>query len=272
MSSSHSQTGRQNLTERIVERTRGLIPWQVTDALERCGHEEVYRTCCDCGRFQTHFYRCSLKFCPNCNWMISRKRLQLISLWVKRIAQPKHVVLTARNTERFTGATIAKFQRALARLQRTKLFRAVEGGCASLEVTNEGRGWHLHAHLLLNVRWINGFELGAAWAKQIGQDFAIVKVIDARTMDYLGELCKYVCKPNEMAYWAPSEIAAFIIAIRRKRFFKTFGTLYNFRSAVAAELRALKPPPTMCGCGCGKFRFESDASAIVRELQQQRKR
>jgi hypothetical protein len=204
--------------------------------------------------------------------MISRRRLQLIQLWAKRITQPKHVVLTQRNTEKFTGATISKFQKDLGRLQRSKLFHEVSGGCASLEVTNEGRGWHLHAHLLLNVPWIKGSRLAVAWSKIIGQQFAIVKVKDAREMDYLGELCKYVCKPEEMADWKPSDIAAFILAIRKRRFFKTFGTLYNFRSEVVAELHALKPEPRMCGCGCGEFRFESEQSSIMRQIKREPKR
>jgi hypothetical protein len=263
---------RQNITDLICEKTRGLIPWRTTEALEKCGHEEIYQTCSDCGRFKTHFYRCSLKFCPNCNWLISRKRTQLIGLWAKRITQPKHVILTARNTNTFAGATISKFGEAVSRLQRTKLFHEVAGGCCSFEVTNEGRGWHLHAHLLLDVRWMDGGKLALAWAEQIGQDFAIVKVKDARQKEYLDELCKYVCKPEQMSKWRPSEIAAFILAIRKRRFFKTFGSLYDFRADVKEELRALRPEPKMCACGCGKFRFESERSSILREYRMAQRR
>jgi len=269
-SPSSKQDDRSKLTETIVEKTRGLIPWKTTEALEQCGHREIYESCCDCGRFKTHFYRCSLKFCPNCNWMISRRRAQLIGLWAKRIEQPKHVVLTARNTDTFTGKTISRFQASISRLQRTALLREVSGGCCSLEVTNEGRGWHLHAHLLLNVPWLDGGRLAVAWGKQMGQEFAIVKVKDARDKDYLGELVKYVCKPEQMSQWRPSDIASFINAIRRKRFFKTFGTLYNFKSQVKEELRAMRPEPKMCQCGCGKFRFETDESSICRDMKRKR--
>ena len=255
---------RADCAEELVERTRGLIPWQTTEALEKCGREEIFRTCKNCGNFKTHFYRCSLKYCPNCNWRISRDRAQLLGCWAGCISQPKHVVLTARNTEHLQSESIARFGKALYRFRRQKFLSSVRGGCSSLEITNEGRGWHLHAHLLLNVPFLPADELAIAWARCIGQEFAIVKVKDVRQGSYLGEIVKYVCKPGQMVKWPPSEIAAFIHAIKGKRFFTTFGSLYDFREVVRAKLNALKPQPTMCACGCGEFRYETEATEIAR--------
>ena len=256
--------------ESLLAKVQGLVPWQITDKLNRCGNEPIYITCADCGSFKTGYFKCSLKFCPCCNWMIARKRAQMLRCWTKRITQPKHVVVTIKNTDTFTHGQILRFHEALRRLRRQKVFKDTTGGCQSTEITRGDSGWHLHAHLLLNARWIDAHELAMVWGKQVGQEFAIVKVMDARGKDYLNEVTKYVVKGAEMVRWEPERIAQFIIAIKGIRFFTTFGDLHSLSPEIKRELHAMKPGPKVCECGCSKKIVLNEEGDIMRDIRKRR--
>lgn len=256
----------------LLAKVSGLIPWQVEDHLKRCGNEEVYRTCRGCGDWQGMAYRCNLKFCPLCNWRIARARADLLRLWSFQIKQPKHVVLTVRNFPTLTRSRIRGVAKAFSRLRRQKVWRDVKGGCVSTEITNEGRGWHLHLHIMVDARWVDAGALALLWGKLVGQDFGIVKVKDCRGQEYLGEITKYVVKPAELASWAPEEIAQFIHAIKGIRFFASFGTLFAVAKQIRMQLHAMKPPAKPCPCGCEQFIYEDETRSILGEIRRSKAR
>lgn len=214
--------------------------------LERCGEEVGSVRCQNCGRSHPARYTCNLRWCPVCAWRISARRAALVSAWAETCAQPKHVVLTGRNTE---SPEPRRYGDAFARLRRQKPFRDWTRGCRTIETTNEGRGWHVHLHALVDVRWIDPGELARRWGRLLGQEFAIVKVKDARLIEYLAELAKYACKPAQMAAWPEAEATQFVRACRGVRLFSTWG-----------DLRGFKPPPKPqreCEhCGAQAWDFE----------------
>lgn len=253
--------------ESLLAKVRGLIPWRTWESLDRCGKEEIYRTCKNCGATTTFFYRCSLKFCPLCNYRIARTRAEILREWVKTIQQPKHLVLTQRNFEVLTRAKIRQHRKHFAALRRQKFFAQVKGGCVSTEITNESRGWHLHSHILVDCRWIDIAEVSRCWGKLVGQEYAIVKIKDCRGKDYLGEVTKYVVKGSELAGWQPEEINQFVRAIHGIRFFSTFGTLFKLQAHIRALLNQRRPEATPCECGCSKWVFETETDSILHELR-----
>jgi len=109
------------------------------------------------------------------------------------------------------------------------------------------------------------------WAKLVDQDFAIVKVMDCRERSYLTEVTKYVCSGAEMAGWEASKIHEFVRAVKGKRFFFPFGSLFKEQSAIRRALNAEEKEPMMCECGCGKFHFknalDAEVAAILRECE-----
>lgn len=147
----------------------------------RCGDEDFYRTCKDCGKVETYKYRCNIKWCPRCQWRITETRKKVLALWSMKINQPKHLILTQKNFPILTRRKIKMHNVAFAKLRRTTVFEKVLGGCRSVEITNESRGWHLHSHCLLDVRWLDMPEISRIWGKLVGQEFAIVKVKDVET-------------------------------------------------------------------------------------------
>lgn len=250
----------------------------------KCGKERVYKSCVSCDEMTVHAYHCMIKWCPLCNWRITNRRRELLKQWLPSIAQPKHIVTTQRNTEQITREMIREHTRNLSKLRRSKVFANVKGGCVSVEITNESKGWHLHAHWLVEARWVDAQELARTWGQLVGQDFAIVKVIDARvkreggtiggegsplkqTGHYQNELLKYVVKGSDLAKWSQSELYQFIGAVRSQRFFFAFGQLFKTARALRAQAELDKPPASPCECGCSAFIFTSDSSRKRRKLQ-----
>lgn len=174
--------------------------------------------------------------------------------WAKEISQPKLVTVTARNTEGISRHQLREFNKNLWRLRRQEVFEKVKGGSQSIEVTNESRGWHIHAHLLVDARWVDEQQLAIAWGKLVGQEFAIVDVKDKRGEDAGAQAAKYVCKPAQFAKWPANEIAEFVHAVSGVRLFNIFGDLIQKRRKIRAQL-ATRRVGKICECGCGSFKF-----------------
>ena len=257
--------------QQIVDKLTGLLETNQFHNLVRCGHENIFRTCKCCGRVETFFYRCSLKWCPSCQWRISKRREEKIKCWSSRVRQPKHLVLTQSNFRILTPRKIREHQINLAKFRRTKVCEKVRGGCCAVEITNEGKGWHLHSHWLLDVDYMEAREISGTWAKLVGQEFAIVKIKDVRQTDYIHELCKYLAKGDEIAKWPREQILEFVTAIYRKRFFFSFGSLFKLGDEVRQQIAFLKQPTEPCECGKNDFLFEDERQAVVNEIRRARR-
>jgi len=223
--------------------------------ISECHTKQGSRTCLSCGKVAIYSNRCEHFFCPLCQPRLANDRAQVVTWWISQVHQPKHVVLTVRNTDELSKKQVVSFKKAFSRLRRTKLARSWSSGFYCLEVTNESRGWHLHLHALIDARWIDARELAVAWAKMVGQDCAIVKVKDARQADFAKEVAKYIVKGNQLASWTGEQIAAFVDAFDGVRTFETFGEIRKMRKDCREWIRALRKARQACTCGCEKFKF-----------------
>lgn len=140
------------------------------------------------------------------------------------------------------------------------------GGFYGMEITNEGNGFHIHFHLLVDARSIGPVQLSAAW-KEATRGFGyIVKVKDARETNYLQELTKYTVKGAQLAEWKPDQIVAFIEALDGVRTFGVFGSLYGKRTEFAEWLAELRDHKPACDCGCAEMRYYSEHEWLARDL------
>ena len=114
--------------------------------------------------------------------------------------------------------------------------------------------------------------MARTWAKLVGQSFAICKIKDCRGKEYLQEVSKYVCEGSELAAWPAEHILEFVTAIKGRRFFFPFGSLFHLGPQIRAELRGLRPEGAKCDCGCGEFIYEDETSAILNEIRKGKKR
>lgn len=232
----------------------------LASSLEQCHQHLVHRICRGCHTDHPSPNHCDRFYCPLCIGRLAWHRRRRIEWWARQVKEPKHIVLTVRNTNTLTKKYVQRFKRSLNRLRRCKLFRGVRGGLQSLEVTNEGRGWHLHAHLLVDVDYIPAPHLAQAWSRQVQQDFAIVKIKDCRDQSYLGEVTKYAVKGSALSSWDAWEIVTFIDAFTGVKTFSTFGSLFKDNAVRQRALLELEAPSVICPkCGSEDYWFLDDS-------------
>lgn len=251
--------------ESILAKLRGLGTGSLAGKMAECHTIETFKRCTGCRKLSKFFNRCELFFCPVCAPRLSRERKQAVEWWSKQITQPKHLVLTVRNTDSLSKEYVQFLKAQLSKLRRSKVFKAVKGGFYSLEVTNEGRGWHVHFHLLIDAPWLCMPDVSQAWAKLVGQDFAICKIKDCRGADYLAEVTKYAVKGSELAKWSGETIANFITSFEGVRFFGVFGSLYAKRTLWSEWIKALQDIKPLCSCGCNSWRLLSPEELLWEE-------
>ena len=267
--------------------------------LEDCHSEFTYAICSDCGQVRKFPNRCDQFFCPECQPGLSSDRKYQVEWWTRTISQPKHVVLTVRNLADLTPGHIDELRRYFTALRRSAFatkqtfwrhdltkgtwhqVKALEprtkkneffkckpwtGGFYSIECTNQGDGWHLHIHALIEAPYINGCILSHLWHKITRRQSHIVRVKDCRDKSYLAEVTKYAVKGSDLAKWAPSQVKTYIEAFRHKRTFGVFGKLYAARTEfadVVAQLRTRRP---RCPCGSCSVTYYTETEWLMRDL------
>lgn len=241
----------------IIARLNSVSAGHLAGKMLDCHTRQSWAQCSGCGKARTFFNHCDLFFCPICQPRLARDRARSIEWWSKQVSQPKHVVLTARNTDRLTNDRVKWFKAQITKLRRRKFARNWQSGTWSIEVTNEGRGWHLHAHLLVNAGWIDIPTLCTTWGELMGQAYAIVKVKAVRGDDYVKEVTKYAVKGSDLAKWSGDTLVEFIYAMRGQKLFGVFGKLHGLRTKLREFLDSIIDAHSRCECGCDIFRVYS---------------
>lgn len=249
----------------VAAKLRGQARTSDALTLEDCHSKYTIAVCNGCNAVQKFPNRCDQFFCPECQPRLSQDRKKAVEWWTREVRQPKHVVLTVKNVGNLTKQHVQEFRGWFTKLRRTKFASNWLGGFYSMEVTNEGEGWHLHLHALIDAKWIDSFGLSAHWAKATNGFGRIVKVKDARGQNYLAEVTKYAVKGVQLAAWTGENICTFIDAFRGVRTFGVFGSLYGARTKFREwwlQVRGAKPK---CSCGCCDARYFSEAEWFVIE-------
>jgi hypothetical protein len=178
---------------------------------------------------------------------------------------PLAVTLTGPNVSEITGS-IKRMRKALFRFRKNKFFGGnVAGGVTSFEVTNEGRGWHVHCHLLVDCRWLAlntrpprtsdtrttvrelcacaHRELSAQWGRCLGLPEAVTWAERAYGKALI-ETLKYNVKPAQLIE-CQDEIAPLIDEMHRMQLVSGFGTCYRLGAKWKKEDLDNRPP-TVC--------------------------
>jgi len=251
------------IAETIAQKLESQGLTEYAEKLRECHQKWTVLRCRECGRRYRFPTRCKLRFCPNCQHFLSRKRQQDLEWWIRQLNQPKHVVLTVRNTGKLSADYIRWVKSCFARLRRRKFAKGWRSGIYSIEVTNEGRGWHVHLHALIEAKWIDAKELARQWASVVGQDFAIVWVKDARGKETVKEILKYAVKGNQIAAWTPEEVAQYVQAVEGVRLFGRFGGLTGELEKWKREIEELVDTGFRCDCGSDQFDVIRDLDYIT---------
>ena len=143
-------------------------------------------------------------------------------------------------------------------MRRCKFASNWQAGLWRMEVTNEGKGWHIHIHALIEARYIDSFKLSLYWNKYTHDRGYIVKVRDCRDTNYIHEVTKYTVKPSQLSTWTPEQIAEYCDAFNHERTFGTFGDLFKLHAAHAQFVREALNGVQICECGCSDWVYMSD--------------
>jgi len=226
-------------------------PWpRELTSFMKCRLEDHAHTfvCQRCGSPHTFDFRCEKRFCPSCAVNLATERRATLEACMSLLRSPKHLVLTARNQERLLPM-LRLVLGGVRKFLRRKLCAKVKGGWCSFEVTNESRGWHVHAHLLIDAPFLPAHDISSVWASCVGQSFAIVKIRDAREKQYLTEVCKYTVKPAQLIQWPHDDLVEFVQAIRNRRMFLAFGHVAEASRNFRANRKVAGKARWECHCG-----------------------
>jgi len=276
----------------VAAKLRELGRTDLCVPLEACHTEHLHLKCNSCSKVNTVWNRCDLFYCPRCQPRLARERAEGVEFWSKEVAQPKHIVLTTMNSMSLTTHHVRHLIKSFARLRGNVFCRKVtywwittdgtvvkrlkqpredtathkcvrsqpwRGGFYRLELTNEGKGWHLHLHALVDSNFIDARILSHVWFRASKQTGNIVKVKDCRDKSYLAEVTKYAVKGNMLAEWDGAEIAEFIDAFMGVRTFSPFGSLYGLRAKAREFFAGLAERRATCECGGCSYTVQSDA-------------
>jgi Replication protein len=234
--------------------------------------------CTNCGETKVVDKGCKRRWCPCCVGKITAQRLSRFAFAGSQLQWPLAVTLTMPNTAN-GGTCIKELRKALSRFRRTPLWGGkVSGGVCSIEVTNTGKGWHPHAHLLVDARWLSlttraprssdsravaddlkqraHAELSEAWAKCLHIPQAVVWVERAWGKALL-ETIKYVVKPADLLE-CRGKIGPLIHSMHHARMVNGFGTCYGMTKEWRKEERAARPACQCESClGIGTITPES---------------
>lgn len=186
--------------------------------LESVDEPGVFKIACD---------RCRDRFCVPC----ARERSRHIASRVGDFACGKElrfITLTLRHTDRTMKADIDRLYSAFVKLRRRRLWsKSQTGGIGFLEIkrSENGKGWHVHLHTIVEGRNIEQRDLSALWHKLTGDSF-IVKVQWCHTPE---EAAFYAAKYSGKGihgdcYKDPKVLLAAMEAIKGRRLVAKFGT------------------------------------------------
>ncbi len=252
------------LRESLMIRLNYEVAPALAEQLAHCG-QPVGLTCTHCGTHKTALSRCKRKWCPACQRSIAAKRAARMRGAIGAMEWPLFVTLTMTNSS--DPESVRHLRRSFGKLRNRKLWKdTVAGGCAAVEVTNKGKGWHPHLHALVDCRWLAirtpepprnipkeqkrlyyesaRRELSDTWAHVLGQPSAVVLAKRAHGTEVVKEILKYSIKGSELID-SPDPIAPMLRILEMTRLVTTFGTL-------CGRTKELDAADESSGCPCGK--------------------
>lgn len=121
--------------------------------------------------------------------------------------------------------TLSERRRAIRKGNRGQSeWGAISGAVGTLEVTNRGRGWHPHAHMIVALdRWLDQSALSAEWKAVTGDSFVVgISRLDPAVpvAKSFAEVFKYALKFGDLS---PAQIWAAAEALARQRLLFSLG-------------------------------------------------
>lgn len=249
--------------------------------LEKCG-EKITLVCVHCRNTHVAETRCKRKWCPVCARGIAARASSRYAAAIEEMQWPLFVTGTVKNFSTIEGDEIALLKRAFKKIRAQRWWKKrVRGGVCSIEVTNIGNGWHPHAHMVIDCRWLGitvnepprgatrevvkqrykqaTKEISDQWSLALGRTGS-VKIKRAYreengTNKPIGmEVLKYSVKGSDLIECA-EDITPLIRLLDAGRLVVSWGTLFGKKLVESKEDR----PPLECACCQGEVWVPKDS-------------
>lgn len=230
----------------LADRLRREDAHDLASKIDDCG--SILRLMCTtCSAVKKVEVACKRRWCPACAFLVQRQRLKRYQFAVSLMQWPLFITLTIENTT--NPECIRTIREFWGKFRRRKLIAdRIQGGVSTIEVTNEGNGWHPHLHILADCEWLAlhtpkpyprdnadtirqkcdfaRLELSALWAHLVGQQKAIVLAKRVGGNEALIYSLKYATKGSELLE-CKEPIAPLIRVLSKSRMLSAFGTLHG---------------------------------------------
>ncbi len=207
-------------------------------------HRTLTLYCGDCGNPKVVKLKCSKRSCIECRRRIYWKLLKGWVELVKEMQHPKFLTVTIRNLPVITRDDVRRIRSQFIRLLRRKYYTTrIRGGIYVIELTNKGKGWHLHIHALIDTyNRSKGFlpweKLKRDWLSITGTSMVVDIKEAVNTRGALEYILKYLVKPPEV--YGQEDV--YDDVMKGARLIQTFGTLYGEKPG--------RPQLACEKCGC----------------------
>lgn len=145
-------------------------------------HPFVTRYCKRC-QYEIRFrISCGDRTCPECRKKWFGYHYKTLHDLVKTWPVIHSLTLTIQNIpdEVFSKSHVKEIRDSFTRLR--KEFKQIKGGFYVVQATNQGKGWHLHLHIIFDGAYIAKSELKAAWYRITSGSY-ILAVSDVKRPD-----------------------------------------------------------------------------------------
>lgn len=230
--------------------TSEVLPREVPTNQIPTDHRYVTIICDSCG----HFHRIPL-FCKDKTCIFCRKRLygQTISRYKQVMTgnrSLRFLTLTIVNRDRLLKSDIDKIRYYWKRLYSLKAIKSrIKGGLYVIEITNKGKGWHIHLHLIVEGDYIPQSYLSNQWHRITG-DSRIVYISSVKNhFNCFRYISGYLLKSPIVG--DSGQILSMVLS--SVRIINSFGSWYRIR-----RQKALFPCPN-----CGNTGWISEYSLSI---------
>lgn len=203
--------------------------------------------------------RCGDRTCPDC-----RKRdYYRLFFGYRDVFRDKSrlrfISLTLKNTNDLSRWSVDFLRGCFRKLCRSSSVSSkIKGGMYGIEITNKGKGWHVHMHVICEGGYIPQQELSREWCRITGGSYVVdIRIINSGE-DALRYMLKYLLK-KPCVDGKDDVYNAYMVGVRM---FSFFGSWY--------PVRLVRGYMYVCPkCGCAEWiseyelwRLSSDAREV----------
>jgi len=251
--------------------------------LRKCG-QPLTLLCTHCGDRRDVFTRCDWKCCPSCQRALAAATADRFARIAQSCVWPLFVTWTSTHRREDGVEWFREFRKAMTKLRAQRWWKQrVKGGVCAYEVSRlnaaerrkyrikgDDAGWHFHAHMLIDCRWLYvttlpprhgasdgerahrireiNEEVAAQWSMALGRkgSFEVRRVWKDEEGSIGGavhEVLKYSVKGSDLAE-SEHDIGPVLWALEKTRLVVPFGSFYR-----REDCKRRRPPRAMCVLG-----------------------